>query len=361
MDEDDVFGPEDGMRAAVATIDSFERSAPQTAPYSRDRLFRRWGPGFGLAIVALLHLVGPDVPEASGLVVRVGGLCAAAVALTCLVPWERVPRSFQTFPPLILLTAAFIIREATGGASSPFAELPLLPMVWLAAYGTRAELSVGLIGLVLVNLAPAASDPGAPAGVRTLFLAGAGGAMALALNLVVERLRQAPAETTVDGPAVDRMTGLPNRALWDHQMQTVMASLQGVPVCLAVLDVDSFRWFNDRSGRKAGDVFLRDLARALQAGIRIDDALGRVGGDRFAVLLTRCTVPAAHAIVRHLCRSTPRGMTCSCGIAMWDGEEPPAALLARAEGALRRAKLAGRDRVVIAQAGAPAMGVPDSG
>jgi diguanylate cyclase (GGDEF)-like protein len=312
-----------------------------------------------VVLVALLHLVAPDVPEAPGLVVRVAGLCAAAVALTCLVPWERLPRSFQTFPPLMLLTAAVIIRESTGGAASPLAELPLLPMVWLAAYGNRAELSAGLIALVLVTLAPAARGPVAPAGVGTLFLAGVGGALALVLNGVVERLREAP-ETAVEGPAVDRMTGLPNRALWDQRMQMVMAPLQGVPVCLAVLDVDSFRWFNDRSGRKAGDAFLRDLARVLQAGLRMDDALGRVGGDRFAVLLPRCTLPAAHAIVRHLCRSTPRGLTCSSGIPLWDEDEPPGALLARAEGALRRAKLAGRDRVVIAQAESPARGMPDS-
>ena len=43
----------------------------------------------------------------------------------------------------------------------------------------------------------------------------------------------------------------------------------------------------------------------------------------------------------------PRGVTCSAGLAVWDGQETPAALQGRADAAMYRAKCAGRDRLVV--------------
>lgn len=66
------------------------------------------------------------------------------------------------------------------------------------------------------------------------------------------------------------------------------------------------------------------------------------------LLLTDCGVERGHDVAERLRAEMMHGQTCSAGIAVWDGEESPEALLARADGALYEAKRRGRDRVVSA-------------
>ena len=76
--------------------------------------------------------------------------------------------------------------------------------------------------------------------------------------------------------------------------------------------------------------------------------LARYGGEEFALVLPRCELEDALVLLARLRKATPEEQTVSVGLAMWDGEEGPEALVARADEALYEAKNAGRNQVIVA-------------
>ena len=84
------------------------------------------------------------------------------------------------------------------------------------------------------------------------------------------------------------------------------------------------------------------------AVLRAGDLLARYGGEEFTVLLSGCRLDVAHGIVERLRELVPRRLTCSAGIAEWDGSESDVALMERCDAALYEAKSRGRNRMVIA-------------
>jgi diguanylate cyclase (GGDEF)-like protein len=148
----------------------------------------------------------------------------------------------------------------------------------------------------------------------------------------------------------DDLTGLPNRRHWEEQLprELARASRGSQPVCVAMLDLDHFKDFNDRHGHQAGDRLLRGAAASWRETLRSYDILARYGGEEFSVILPGCTIDDGMRLVERLRAGTPEGESVSAGIAAWDGEEAPEALVGRADAALYRAKRAGRDRTVAA-------------
>ena len=150
----------------------------------------------------------------------------------------------------------------------------------------------------------------------------------------------------------DALTGLPNRRHWEQQLPRELSRAwrDQHPICVAMLDLDHFKAYNDRRGHQAGDGLLREAAVAWRTALRPYDILARYGGEEFAVILPGCDVADAVVLVERLRAFTPEGESCSAGIAEWDGEEQPDALVGRADAALYEAKRAGRDRVITATA-----------
>ncbi len=148
----------------------------------------------------------------------------------------------------------------------------------------------------------------------------------------------------------DALTGLPNRRHWEQQLPRELARAwrDQHPICVAMLDLDHFKDYNDRRGHQAGDRLLREAAVAWRTALRPYDILARYGGEEFSVILPGCDVADAVVLVERLRAVTPEGESCSAGIAEWDGEEQPEALVGRADAALYQAKRAGRDRVITA-------------
>lgn len=145
----------------------------------------------------------------------------------------------------------------------------------------------------------------------------------------------------------DELTGLPNRrALNDdlpREMERAQREVRGL--CLAMVDLDHFKRYNDANGHPAGDRLLATAAVRWRDALRSGtDLLARYGGEEFAVVLPT-TVDAAHETLERMRRSTPEGQTVSIGLASWDGSESIEDLVARADAALYRAKAAGRDRI----------------
>jgi diguanylate cyclase (GGDEF)-like protein len=147
----------------------------------------------------------------------------------------------------------------------------------------------------------------------------------------------------------DPLTGVPNRRVWEEELPRELerARRTGAGVCLAMIDLDDFKSYNDRFGHQAGDLVLREAATAWRAEVRSTDLLARYGGEEFVLLLPACALEDAVRIVERLRVVTPL-VTCSVGLACWDFQETPPQLVERADQALYTAKAEGRNRYVLA-------------
>ncbi|MGO9958016.1 MAG: GGDEF domain-containing protein [Solirubrobacteraceae bacterium] len=146
----------------------------------------------------------------------------------------------------------------------------------------------------------------------------------------------------------DQLTGLPNRRAWEEGLERELARAArgGHELCVAVIDLDDFKQYNDRHGHQAGDGLLRQTADAWHACVRASDLLARYGGEEFAALIPAWPLAATATVVDRLRTAMPEGRTCSAGVASWNRTETGGALFGRADAALYAAKRAGRNRTV---------------
>jgi diguanylate cyclase (GGDEF)-like protein len=186
-------------------------------------------------------------------------------------------------------------------------------------------------------------DRGALAALATAGLAGL-----LALHL--SRRQHGPEEPA---PAVDPLTGLPTHAALRDRLAELLSlgDRQGWRVAVLVLDLRHFHDVNEAEGRAGGDLALRLVAARLRQGIRREDVVGRIAGDRFAVIQTSVREPAdalnlaerlaeAVAVPLPLAGAQPViAADIGLAVAPEDGTEA-CALLARAEEALAAARTA---------------------
>jgi diguanylate cyclase (GGDEF)-like protein len=166
----------------------------------------------------------------------------------------------------------------------------------------------------------------------------------------------------------DGLTGVYHRRVLDEMLEHVLAMLRrnGRPAGLMLVDVDHFKRFNDTYGHQAGDEALRKVGAALLSAVRASDVVCRYGGEEFLVFLPECDAPEAMAKAEAL-RAAVAAITlrvggeqippisASFGVAMFpDVGENRAELVQLADRALYRAKDAGRNRVMLAEAKAEA-------
>jgi diguanylate cyclase (GGDEF)-like protein len=198
-----------------------------------------------------------------------------------------------------------------------------------------------LLGVLAVASRGWADEAPPPARKRLRMLA-AEAAVALERTDLVSRLRAAA--------RTDELTGLLKRGAWEEELRREFARSvrDGRSLCVAMLDLDLFKEYNDEHGHPAGNEALRQCATSWQAELRLTDHLGRYGGDEFMVLLPSCSLAAAEQLVERLTLATPFGLACSAGVAAWNGGETAAELVERADAALLSAKQSGRRRVAAA-------------
>ncbi len=153
----------------------------------------------------------------------------------------------------------------------------------------------------------------------------------------------------------DPLTGLLNRRGWASAVGRVLAPREPGdevgPACMAVIDLDHFKRYNDAKGHPAGDQLLVRATRLWSSAVRADDVLARLGGEEFGLLLPGCTAEAAASLLQRLRFGVPDGQTVSIGIAQRRPGETAESWLAAADAALYEAKLAGRDIVRVAAGG----------
>jgi diguanylate cyclase (GGDEF)-like protein len=121
-----------------------------------------------------------------------------------------------------------------------------------------------------------------------------------------------------------------------------------LPLCVALIDFDHFKAYNDTFGHQAGDRLLREASQAWQQTVRSPDRLGRYGGEELILIAPNTAIPGSLVLLDRLRPLMPERQTFSSGLAKWDGAEDFDALMLRIDQALYRAKAQGRNRTVIA-------------
>lgn len=90
--------------------------------------------------------------------------------------------------------------------------------------------------------------------------------------------------------STDGLTGLLNRGTWEQRMQRLFEQCLAESICLAVImvDIDSFKAFNDSYGHQSGDQCLRSVAQVIDGSVRRrTDVVGRYGGEEFIVAMAQ--------------------------------------------------------------------------
>jgi len=152
----------------------------------------------------------------------------------------------------------------------------------------------------------------------------------------------------------DRLTGLYNRLKLDEMLSlhVSMAHRHKAPFSVIMLDIDKFKSVNDTYGHQVGDTFLQEIASVLKTNIRLEDVLGRWGGEEFLILLPNMTCEGALLLAEKLrlaietySFSTVGSRTSSFGVASYTQSDNTKTIVGRADEALYRAKANGRNRV----------------
>lgn len=235
-----------------------------------------------------------------------------------------------------------------------FAVLVVLGLAWLsvegysahAIYFSRYPISQELLSFYWVGSTVAFMVP---------FIAAVITLVALLLG------RWAYREAQVRDQALrDPLTGLSNRrelfCRLNHEVARARRSGRPLSVCL--LDLDFFKRINDTYGHGVGDEVLVKVASVLKQNLRETDAIGRIGGEEFVLLLPETEQLGARRVVER-CRASiesspvmledgmPLPVSASFGVVTWEPDDQADGhqLVTRADEMLYRAKAGGRNRV----------------
>jgi len=157
----------------------------------------------------------------------------------------------------------------------------------------------------------------------------------------------------------DKLTGLFNRQALDALLEQVHKDVQREPYPLSVLllDIDYFKSVNDRYGHVAGDAVIVAVSNLIKTKLRKNDIVVRWGGEEFLVLLRECSLLEAGHLGEQIRTALQdvetewqgQGIkvTASLGVAQFEAGESIDDFFGRADGALYRAKDAGRNRLEV--------------
>ncbi|MFD2265097.1 diguanylate cyclase [Lacibacterium aquatile] len=283
--------------------------------------------------------------------------------------WSLPP--LKCFIPVATLMGSCLLSAWLDGAGALAVPVPAL--LWCAiSYGlfTTSALTLSFSVWTMIAMSLGYIDTGAAPsfdngtaglsarlGVLFITLAPLTVASVMAARTeLLERLKHLAAH--------DQLTGLLNRGAFRDRAISELANLvmSGGPSAVLMLDIDRFKSINDTYGHAAGDQALTGFAQRASGCLRAGDAIGRLGGEEFCVMLPGCSQLEAHATaerIRAAIARTPIALnakqsitvTVSVGLAYTaTSQENFDDLLLRADEALYRAKQAGRNRIEAASA-----------
>jgi len=303
---------------------------------------------FGSFIEELKKIV--DVNWASIVLVEEEGLCCVALSSkegSTYQVGEKIPMQSSGTGWVVTnkkpLTERDLSKEIRFSTGNDFYEQGMLSMVYLPLIA-KGEVIGSLI------LASREKDAYCQQHVKLLEQL----ASQIAMPLENARLY---AETE-EKARVDELTGLLNRRSLDEMIDSEISrhSRYGGKFALAILDLDSFKAFNDTKGHLAGDTLLGQVGNIIRNKVRNSDQAFRYGGDEFAILLPQTTIEAASQVTERVRESIASeldtgdiNITASIGLASWpeDGMSH-SDIIAAADLTLYRAKWSGGNRIFCA-------------
>jgi diguanylate cyclase (GGDEF)-like protein len=250
---------------------------------------------FGTGALVATHLLSASELARGWFIWWMGDMMGCLLVAPALMVWWVHRRQALHFWPaleataiLLLMLASMAVSTLTGVDQNHYVLFAFL--IW-------AALRFGVPGVTLVTLAAAAL--GMVTALRPMAQAFSYAALfdmqillsiiALSGLLVAAALAERKhSEWRLDQLArFDSLTGLANRAAFQEQLERTTAHVQrhGGNVALLYLDLDRFKQINDTLGHQAGDQLLQMMAARIQAGVRSEDFVARIGGDEFTVLV----------------------------------------------------------------------------
>ena len=169
----------------------------------------------------------------------------------------------------------------------------------------------------------------------------------------------------------DELTGILNRRAFIHSLQEAFNSVERSNLSCLMVDIDHFKEINDQVGHLSGDEVISHVAQLCQQQIRASDAVGRLGGEEFGVMLSHTSAIQAYDIAERIRRSiadTPCQVddktiypTVSIGIAEADATTHDVkTLLVQADKAMYYSKHTGRNQVTLYHDSLPDMKIQPS-
>lgn len=160
---------------------------------------------------------------------------------------------------------------------------------------------------------------------------------------------------------IDSLTGILNRRAFLEvcEGEHTRHRRHNRDLSVILIDIDHFKQVNDTYGHAAGDLVLKGVCTAVQGMLRKSDSFGRIGGEEFALLLPETCLVDAHCLaerIRNGVAVTQMGhnlqVTLSLGVTKFDVQrEKMHEVISRADAALYRAKVGGRNRTELATFG----------
>ncbi len=278
------------------------------------------------------------------------------------IPMRVAISTLYTAAICFAIAAVVVMRRGSGQSRYPYFATAALAV----AFG----LSQLVRGIYFVML-PGPSNPGMMTASISVILLCVGAAimpvMSMCAMLLVHDMLQREARREIDH---DFLTGALSRQRFEcvARQRVEDAERQGTPLSLLLMDLDHFKAINDTYGHAGGDNVLREFTDLIRGRLRGGDALGRLGGEEFAILLPHTSLADAYRIAERLRDEVSRhqvatatGMcsySTSGGVASRQPGESLEQLAGRADQALYDAKVAGRNRVCMHAGRPPAAPAP---
>lgn len=259
-------------------------------------------------------------------------IVSAAAAVVSLLTADRlfvnktrpIAASANFTAAVLLVSGGYFLVRAVATLISPQAGSVFAP-----ALSATAVLLVSLIGGILLPF----------------------GFILMINQRLVERINQLAVR--------DELTGIYNRRVFFEMADREMARFLRYRTVFSFIkiDIDRFKSLNDRYGRKFGDRVLKEIAGTASRRVRKVDIVGRLGGEKFGVMLPETALPGArqaalrlHESLKQVAVSSDSGEPVKLKISMGvsevaEGDTSLDTLVARADAALELARQHGRDRV----------------
>jgi diguanylate cyclase (GGDEF)-like protein len=158
----------------------------------------------------------------------------------------------------------------------------------------------------------------------------------------------------------DPLTQTNNRAAFDDYIKREigLAGRHSKSLSIVYLDIDHFKYINDKYGHECGDVALASVAKWIKEGLRSSDVVFRFGGEEFVILLSETDLIDAELVAERIRSSIEShtlsynmqavSITASLGVSEWRVNDTADVLVKRADDAMYKAKKNGKNQVVLA-------------